>query len=68
VTNPRKKHAFIGRHLGLGQVWACLLQFTSKIMAATGWWHWCMQKLYKMYLNTLNIMVYFSESVANIFV
>jgi hypothetical protein len=32
VTNPRKKHAFIGRHLGFGQVWACLLELSFQVI------------------------------------
>ena len=32
VTNPRKKNAFIGRHLGFGQVWACLLELSFQVI------------------------------------
>jgi hypothetical protein len=31
-TNPRKKHAFIDRHLGFEQVWACLLELSFQVI------------------------------------
>ena len=32
TSENRKKHAFIGRHLGFGQVWACLLELSFQVI------------------------------------
>jgi hypothetical protein len=70
VTNPRlcprKKHAFIGRHLGFGQVWACLLELSFQVIYSSlvyvHWRTWVVHALEGIFVHVIWQVVWFASS------